>query len=194
MNIKESYRKYRWFFTTSGKLVVGGKNAEQNEYLLQELKKSNEDRIVMHTASPGSPFSIIVDEIKKVTKKDKEECAVFTACFSQAWKKGKKTEVHIFRLSQLDKNSRMKIGTWEVFGKIDKINAELKFVLIKQKDVLRAVPAITAKNKETFGTILPGKENKESLISDILRLLNFKVNKEDILSALPAGGIKIKRI
>ena len=79
----EKYKKYRWFFTSAGKLVIGGKSAEQNDELLLGIKNFEEELIVMHTAEPGSPFSVIMSEIKKISKKDLEECAIFTGCFSR---------------------------------------------------------------------------------------------------------------
>src|SRR3989344_3104025 len=109
-SIEENYKKYRWFFTSSNKLVIGGKSATQNDELLKELKKSNKDFIVMHTSEPGSPFSIIISDIKKVAKSDIEETAVFTGCFSRAWRIGKKkTTIDIFKLSQVYKFPQMKI-------------------------------------------------------------------------------------
>ena len=66
----EEYKKYRWFYTSSGNLVVGGKNAEQNDGLLTAMKKMSKDYWVMHTSSPGSPFSIIICDPKKVSKAD----------------------------------------------------------------------------------------------------------------------------
>ena len=32
----KSYEKYKWFVTSSGKLVMGGKNAEQNEEIMSQ--------------------------------------------------------------------------------------------------------------------------------------------------------------
>ena len=93
------YEKYRWFFTSSNKIVIGGKSAEQNEDIMRNIE--NED-VVMHTSSPGSPFCII----SSPSEKDIEEVAIFTACFSHEWKKGKKTsEVHIFKGEQVTKNN-----------------------------------------------------------------------------------------
>ena len=50
---------YRWFYTSEGKLVIGGKNEEQNELVLKHFLKS--EYTVMHTNAPGSPFMIIQD-------------------------------------------------------------------------------------------------------------------------------------
>ena len=47
-NVIDNYQKYKWFFTSSGKLVVGGKSSEQNDELLRKLNASNKDFIVMN--------------------------------------------------------------------------------------------------------------------------------------------------
>src|SRR3989344_6673467 len=102
MDLMNTYTKYRWFFTSSGKLVIGGKNSEQNEMLMSEIIKSGLNYIIMHTSTPGSPFTMIVDE--GLSDDDLHEQAVFTGCFSQEWKKGKKsTSIDIFNSKQLTK-------------------------------------------------------------------------------------------
>ncbi len=187
----KDYQKYKWFYTNSEKLVVGGKNAEQNEELLKKFKELKEDRIVMHTAQPGSPFSIIVADIDSIKSQDIEEAAIFTASFSQEWKKKKKTsEIHIFNLSQLYKLKAMKAGTWGVKGKIKKITVPLSLVLTKQKSKLRAVPESSAKS--FFLKIIPGNIDKQQMVSKLQEILPSSFSKEDILSALPAGGLSIK--
>src|SRR3989344_4927218 len=98
----KDYLKYRWFYTSSGKLVVGGKNAEQNEQLIRKLKEQKNDLLALHTTEPGSPFSFILAEVNKISEEDIKEGAIFTACFSQAWKAKKKSaSVDIFKLSNL---------------------------------------------------------------------------------------------
>jgi len=182
----KDYKKYRWFYTSSDKLVVGGKNAEQNDELLKRLKKSDKEYWVMHTSHPGSPFCAIISE--KTSKKDLEECATFTGCFSKAWKmRKKKTKVDIFKLSQIFKGKRMKIGTWGVKGKIKTLEVELKLVLVKQKKVYRAVPEKT--NKKGL-KISPGNVDKKDMIIKLIIELG-EVKKDELMSALPAGGIKI---
>src|SRR3989338_3273146 len=95
------YKKYKWFFTSSKKLVVGGKSSEQNDELLKSLKQTKKDYIVTHTSTPGSPFCAILEDIKKVSERDIEETAIFTGCFSRAWKSRKRNAtIDIFYLSQ----------------------------------------------------------------------------------------------
>ena len=85
-----NYQRYRWFFTSSEKLVIGGKNALQNEEILRKLKTQRQDFKVMHTVEPGSPFAVILTDSKSLKNSDIEECAIFTASFSRAWRSQKK--------------------------------------------------------------------------------------------------------
>lgn len=184
------YKKYKWFFTSNDLLVVGGKSAEQNDSLLKELGEGKKDLIVMHTSAPGSPFCAIVSDIDKVKKRDIDECATFTGCFSQAWKQGKKAcEIGIFRLSQLGKPRSAKTGTWQVAGKSEKANVKLELALTKQKGVWRAVPRGVADKKAV--KVYPGKIDKTKMVDEIMTLIGEKNKHDEILAALPAGGVRI---
>lgn len=191
----ESYRKYKWFFTSSGKLIIGGKNAIQNDELLRKIKDTKKEHLVMHTREPGSPFSVVISDIDKVSEKDIEECAIFTGCFSRAWKMGKKkTEVDVFKLSQLRKARGMKTGTWRVHGNIKRKDIKLELVLVKQKDILRAVPEKSVKKKDVLAKIAPGKiDKKEAVVGIALDINGRKVSNNELLAALPAGGVRIVR-
>ncbi len=174
----KDYEKYRWFVTSSGKFVIGGKNAEQNEELMNNVKEKD---TIIHTASSGSPFCII----KNPSEKELKEVAVFCACFSQDWKRGKKkTQVDIFRGEKVFKDKKMKIGTFGVLGKVKKKKVELRLWFKKQKGKLRGVPFKTGKL-----SIVPGKVKKEKIVEILVEKL--KVGKEEVNRALPAGGIKI---
>jgi len=187
----EDYEKYRWFFCSSGNLVIGGKNEEQNESLVKEfIGKPN---TIMHTEEPGSPFCILTE---KPSKRDIEETAVFTASFSQQWKsKKKKAEVHIFTGRDVKKQKHMKTGTFFVLNfKEKKVNLELKLAIQKQK--LRAVP-LTIKSEENLPQVIlkPGNIDKIK-ISEILKQkldkAGFNFKKESIEQAIPTGGFKIE--
>ena len=189
----DEYKKYRWFFTKSDKLVIGGKSAEQNDELLKKLKIKGEERIIMHTREPGSPFSVIIEDIDKISEEDKNEAAIFTGCFSRAWKlMKKKAEVDIFRLSQLYKNKEMKTGTWGLREKAKRVDVLLELFLTKQKLKIRAVPKISIKSeKDILAKVIPGKIDKEEMLAKLQTELPFPTEKEELLSALPAGGLRI---
>ncbi len=188
---KEFYKKYRWFFTSSGKLVYGGKSAEQNDEVVNELlKQRGKDYILMHTRIPGSPFAVIRYPVKDISEEDLDEVAVWTGCFSRAWRQGmKNVEVDIFKLSDVSKPRTAKSGTFAVKNKIKRKKVKLKLALINQKSVLRAVSeASVKKTNKVFGKIIPGSLTKEKFAKQISG--EFGKSKEEVLNALPTGGFK----
>lgn len=176
----KDYEKYRWFFTSSDKLVIGGKNSKQNEELIRYLIDEKCKYIVMHTKRPGSPFSIIISE--NANKEDLEETAIFTACFSKGWKEGrKKMLIDVFLLEQMTKTPKMKEGTFGVMDTIEHKPAFLKLYLTKQKNKLRAVP-FEVKNAIA---IMPGKTKKEVFAEQLA--VKLDISTQEVIEALPTG-------
>ena len=195
INLHADYRKYRWFFTHSGKLVVGGKNAQQNEELLHHLVKSKAAYLVMHTRAPGSPFCILVAPISSLTKQDYEECAIFTGCFSRAWRAGKKEAlIDIFKTTQLHKEKGMNAGTWGVRQPVEHRNVMLRLALMLQHGILRAVPEMTPAKKEVLILLCPGSIDKRDISAKLALEQGLSFTHEEIMAALPAGGSKICRV
>ena len=186
------YEKYRWFITSSGAIVIGGKSAEQNEEVID--KETLRSEIVMHTKMPGSPFSIIKADKKEVTAKDLEETAIFTASFSRAWRENKKSaKIDIFKAEQIFKDKKDKKGTFRVVGKVQSKNAELKLGLIVQQNKLRAVPTSIG---NPFIIIEPGNIEKNKfaeMLAIKLAILGLDFKKEEVLNALPTGKFKITK-
>jgi len=178
------YKKFRWFFTSSNLLVVGGKSAEQNEQLIKQTKP---DDVILHTTDPGSPFCVVIDDVEE-TPKDVQEAAVFCASLSQAWKKKKpKIDVHVFRREQMYKTKSMKKGTFGVKGREQKMTIIPKLYLTFQEGKLRSVPF-----ECDIAEITPGNLSKQKAAEEVSRKLRVPV--DEALSALPPDKISIKWI
>ncbi len=174
------FTKFRWFYTSSGLLVIGGKSAESNE---EVIKAAPKDSILMHTEQPGSPFCVIMDE--NPSDRDIDEAAIFCGCLSKAWKnKAKQAEIHVFTRESVFKQKSMKTGTFGVKGSLKKIKVKLKLYLTFQEEKLRCVPF-----KTDIASLTPGSMKKEDAASEISRKL--KISKEEALSALPSDNIDI---
>ena len=187
------HTKYRWFKTSSDKLVVGGKSSTQNDELLKKLKRLKKNYITMHTSTPGSPFAVILSD-ETPTKKEIEETAVFTGCFSRAWREQKKkVQVDIFSLPQLYKTRKMKTGTWGVKPPIQHESVQLELVLTRQEGKLRAVPLQTPSKKQIFLKIKPGKLDKRDALPKLQVEMAEHVKQDELLQALPPGGVAISR-
>ena len=182
----KNYQTYRWFYTSSGNLVLGGKSAEQNEKLLQTILQKKEVFLICHTTSPGSPFSIAISQPEKLTKKELYEIAVFTASFSRAWREAKKeAQVDFFLSTSLYKNKKMPVGTWGVKEVLARITVPLLLTIKKQKNVLRAIPP----EKDSSLIITPGNIPKEEFVKKLEQY--FPNSQQALISALPSGKFKI---
>lgn len=96
--------------TINEKIVLMGKNQEQNEQLVKQFK--GKENIIMHTVAPGSPFCVA---LKKPTLKEKKQIANFCAAYSQDWRDNKKDiKVHWFTGKDIYKRKGMKTGTFGV--------------------------------------------------------------------------------
>ena len=115
---------FREFTTSSGKKILAGKSAANNEELISQVEPSE---IVLHTKKPGSPF---VNIKGKATQKDIKEAAIICARYSKAWKKAKLKKdiiVHIFRGKDIYKTKKMKLGTFGV--------KKFKELRVRKKDI-----------------------------------------------------------
>lgn len=179
----QEYTKYRWFYTSSGKLVIGGKNAKQNEEIMQYALKDSNEHVIAHTKDPGSPFCVIMDE--NYSSKDLDECLAFCACFSRAWRSHKKlAEVHWFSSKNAYKKKSMNEGTFGVKEISGKKQVELKLYFKEQKGKARFVPMKTENLCINMGGI-----EKEVFAFTLSKIL--KRDKQEIIEALPAGRFTI---
>ncbi len=105
--------KFRQFKTSSGKLVLAGKDARSNEELIAQVQPEEN---VFHTEKPGSPFVNIKN--KNPTNEDIKESAIFCAAKSQDWRDNKSdVKVNWFKGKDISKRKEMKVGTFEVKNK-----------------------------------------------------------------------------
>ncbi|HII88685.1 TPA: DUF814 domain-containing protein, partial [Candidatus Woesearchaeota archaeon] len=87
------YEKFRWFITSEGFLVVGGRDATSNEIIIKKHAEKND--IVFHTDMAGSPFLVIKvsgnDSTGAPGEASLQEAANATFTFSRAVKLGLST-------------------------------------------------------------------------------------------------------
>jgi predicted ribosome quality control (RQC) complex YloA/Tae2 family protein len=88
------YERFRWFRTEDGFLVLGGRNADQNE----ELVKKYMDRYdrFFHSQAHGGPITVLKTSAPSEPSQDidvpeasKRQAAQFAVCCSSVWKDGR---------------------------------------------------------------------------------------------------------
>ena len=190
---KEWYEKFRWFISSTGFLVIGGRDATSNEIVIK--KHTDPDDLVFHTDMAGSPFFVIQAENKKIDQETIEETAIATASFSRAWKLNiPSVEVFYVTAEQVTKKAKageyIAKGAFMVYGKKNYIRADLKLAVGKKdkKIICGPIKAVKSQTKK-FMKIEQG--NKKS--SDIAKQIQskYKGHLDDIIRILPTGNIKI---
>ena len=79
------FEKFRWFFTSDGLLVVGGKNAQQNEEIVKKYMDKKD--VYFHAEVFGAPHCVIKlseSKFSVVPEQSMHEAAQFAVTFSKA--------------------------------------------------------------------------------------------------------------
>ncbi|MFB6095466.1 MAG: ribosome rescue protein RqcH, partial [Halodesulfurarchaeum sp.] len=103
------YDRFRWFRTSDGFLVLGGRNADQNEELVEKYMEPT-DRFV-HTQAEGGPATILKtsepsepSQEVDVPERSLEQAAQFAVTYSSVWKEGKYSgDVYVVDPEQVSK-------------------------------------------------------------------------------------------
>ncbi|MBU1199780.1 MAG: DUF814 domain-containing protein [Nanoarchaeota archaeon] len=192
---KEWFEKFRWFVSSDGFLVIGGRDATTNEIVIK--KYSDKDDLVFHTDMRGSPFVIVKRELKKgeLPESTMREAAEFTAVFSKGWKMGMST-IDVFYVKpdqvskQIESGGTLTKGAFMIYGETKYYHPGMSYAIgIYDGKVMGGPLSAVKKNCKEFVEIEQGNEK----LSDVAKLIRKKIGGEldDILRALPAGS-KVK--
>lgn len=89
------YDRFRWFHTSDGYLVIGGRNADQNEELVKKYLEPGDT--VFHTQAHGGPVTVLkATDPSEASSSDielpdssLEEAAQFAVSYASVWKDGR---------------------------------------------------------------------------------------------------------
>ncbi len=84
---KQWFEKFRWFKSSDGYIVVGGKDASSNETIVKKHLEKND--LYFHTELRGAPSTVLKNpENTKIPELTIKETATFAASYSNAWREG----------------------------------------------------------------------------------------------------------
>ncbi len=180
------FEKYKWFITSDGFLVVGGRSAEQNEEL---VKKHAEDRDwLYHADIAGAAFVLIKTDGKPITETALKEAAEFAAANSKAWTRGLgNVDVYAVRPSQATKPESLPKGSFVITGErvwfrnIElKISIGVKVIKEEERAVVLSGPVMAVrKHSNYFVTIKPGFRPAIELARRIKNSVLVKARPDD---------------
>lgn len=186
------YEKFRWFISSEGKLVIGGRDSTTNEIIIK--KHAEKDDLVFHTDMAGSPFFVVKDG-KSCSEATLEEAAVATASFSKAWKEGLGT-LDVFYVSpdqvskEAEAGEHMAKGAFMIRGKTTYLKPRIGLAIgLHEGAVMCGPPCAVKKHCEEHLDVTQGKEKP----SDAAKLVRKKLggDLDEIIRALPAGGCRL---
>ena len=185
---KEWYEKFRWFFTSSGLLAVGGRDATSNEMVIK--KHMEIEDWVFHTSMAGSPFFLLKKGKDKASEEDIEEVAIATASYSRAWKNGYSTQVVFYvRPEQVSKKAEageyLTKGSFMVRGKKNILNPELEVCVGVVNGKVVGGPRTVVVEGDVY-CLVPGKTKKSDIAKKIAQKLGRSV--DEVMSVLPNGN------
>ncbi|WP_048121614.1 ribosome rescue protein RqcH [Methanosarcina barkeri] len=83
---KHWYDRFRWFVSSDGFFVVGGRDADTNEDIFKKYLEKRD--LVFHTQTPGAPLTVIKTGGEEVPESTLQEAAQFAVSYSSLWKAG----------------------------------------------------------------------------------------------------------
>jgi predicted ribosome quality control (RQC) complex YloA/Tae2 family protein len=165
---REWYERYRWFITTDGLLVIGGRDASSNSALIR--KHLTEHDIVFHAEVHGSPFFIIKNAAAFAATQEGtinsslHEVAQATISFSRAWKDGlSSADAYWVMAEQVKKGAPtgqfLPKGSFVIEGKRNYIKGvELRLAIgimqLNNRETLLCGPEEAVKKRSIFYTVL----------------------------------------
>ena len=206
---KNWYERYRWFYTSDGYLVIGGRDAASNSAVVRKHLVKNDK--IFHADIFGSPF-FIIKNAENAPDTSMNEVAHATVCFSRAWREGLYgVSAYWVNPEQVKKSAPsgefLPKGSFTIEGQrnfINSKNLKLAVGIIPQDDghVLTCGPSETIKkNSICYAIIEPdGAEMVETAkkirieFSKIHEEITKKINIDDFVRVMPAGKSQIKEV
>ncbi|MDE1869941.1 MAG: DUF814 domain-containing protein [Candidatus Micrarchaeota archaeon] len=200
---REWYEKFHWFFASNGMMVIGGRDAVQNELI--NSKHFEEKDLFFHADIFGASVTVLKGGID-APREVRDEVAQFAGCYSSAWKEGLNTvDVYAMERKQVTKSRNqgsLGTGSFALSGEREwfrSVRLELvafvskKMVDEEEMTYLSVVPGKTFEKMEGQKgvRISIGKAKK----SDAAKLISKRLGYEDldyIMQQLPAGEFTIK--
>ncbi len=201
---REWYEKFRWFFTTGGKLAIGGRDAQSNTALIRRHLQPGDT--VYHADLFGSPFFVLKGGSDQ-SEEEVREVARATVTFSSAWKTGLGA-ADAYWVSPEQVSSAAPTGEYLAHGSfaikgrknfVAKSPVELAVGIDESGRVVSGPEESVMKVARGYVTMVPSREKPSDTAKKVLHELEpFVEGKpgpgvDDVLRMLPAGGGKIVR-
>ncbi len=208
------YEQFRWFYTSDGFLVIGGRNADENEEIVKKYLSRGD--LFFHTQAHGGPATVLKatgpseaysDDIE-IPDRSKQQAAQFAVSYSSIWKQGKfAADAYMVDHDQVSKTPEsgeyLEKGGFAIRGdrtyfEDTPVGVAVGISCEPETRVIGGPPEPITERAETTITIEPGKYAQNDIAKRLYR--EFKSRFEDdsfvrkvasadlIQEFLPPGG------
>jgi predicted ribosome quality control (RQC) complex YloA/Tae2 family protein len=195
------YERFRWFISSEGNIIIGGKDAKSNDQVVKKYLKDG-DRYA-HADIQGAPSCVIkskdqYDKELPISKQTLKEACIFAACYSKAWNQFTEAQAYWVLPQQVSKTPQsgefVPKGAFIIRGKRNYYRCKLKIAIgdIKIDDTRKIMggPVDAVKKISKRYVILVPGSMKKNVISDKLAKA-FDINIDLMNKVIPPGGVSI---
>ena len=203
---KRWFQRFRWFYTSDNALVIGGRDASQNEELVKRYMEGGD--IFVHADVHGASVVIVKGKTAHM-----EEAAQFAASYSGAWRSGHfSADVYTVRPEQVSKTPEageyVSRGSFIVRGertwyKNVPLAVGIGLQQTPELSIIGGPPVPVKQHASAWIEITPGRFEPNDAAKKVLRALKELVgpeearmlartlNTEQVAGFVPPGGSDI---
>ncbi|MDO5825027.1 MAG: ribosome rescue protein RqcH [Methanosphaera sp.] len=198
------YEKLRWFITSDGYMVIGGRDAHSNEQVVKRYSKSND--IYFHCDIHGAPSTIVQNDNndEAIPESTLYEAACFASSYSSAWGEGFSSyDAYWVNLDQVSKTPEagefLKKGSFVIRGRKNFIRNVPVLIAVgvvdydDDKRIMAGPVDAVRRMSDSYVILKPGFTKKERMAKEVLHLIDKDnlFNVDDIVRNLPSGKCDI---
>ena len=195
------YEKLRWFLSSEGVLVIGGRDANTNESIVKKYLEPND--IYLHADIHGASSTAVKLNGAELNDNILKESGEFAASFSSAWSLGFTSQdvfwVHPDQVSKTPESGEFVAkGSFVIRGHRNYIRgARVKLAVgivdYEGKRIMAGPIDALEAHCENFVVLKPGFTKKEAIAKKIIKIINEDdlLTLDDIIRVLPSGKCDI---
>jgi predicted ribosome quality control (RQC) complex YloA/Tae2 family protein len=200
------FEGFRWFYTTEGFLVVGGRDASTNEKVVKKHLSAGD--VYLHADIHGAPSCVLKSEGRTPSAESLRQAAHFAAAYSKAFAQFGSADAYWVKPEQVSKTAAtgefVPRGAFIVRGErnyVPKLPMEVAVGLVKLTKEGRIAPdgqhrrlmagppsAVLAVGDKTI-TVVRGERKPSEVVRDVAT--HFGTSHEEVQAVLPPGTLKI---
>lgn len=177
------YHRFRWFMTSDGIVVLGGRDASQNEELVKKYMGGQD--LFVHADVHGASVVIVKGKTGRM-----DEVAQFAASYSGAWRSGHfSADVYSALPTQVSKTPEsgefVSRGSFIVRGERTyyrniPLAVGIGLMLEPHAAVIGGPPSVIKGKTKAFVELKPGQFEPNDVAKKVLRILKQKISDDEV--------------